>query len=113
MRIRYHVAVDNRLQRSVVELDNHTLARRIVHLVRPEDGSPTADLVPALWQEQTHWGAYHNVVNPGRASELEREFIAVLIAQKDSPAPMQDAHGAWRHDAGAVLNNTSRQPSNT
>jgi hypothetical protein len=103
MRIRYHVAVNNRLQRSVVELDNHVLARRIVHLVRPEDGSPEPDLNAPQWQEQTHWGTYHYVTNPGRAAELEQQFIAVLIMQKDAPAPMQDAHGAWRHDAGEVL----------
>jgi hypothetical protein len=104
MKIRYHVAVGNRLQRSVVELDNYVLARRIVHLVRPEDGSPTPDLVPALWQEHTPGGhEYHNVVNPDRAAQLERQFIQLLISQANSPAPMQDAHGAWRRDSGDVL----------
>lgn len=106
MRIKYHVAADNRLQRSVVEFNvNGThLGRRIVFLVHPQDGRPTKSLEKPLWQERIHTGDYQNVVDPLREEALEREFLQELIANKDNPAPMQDMNGAWRHDQREVLN---------
>ena len=105
MRIRYHVAVDNRLQRSVVEFNvtGTHLGRRIVHFVRQQDGSPMPDLERALWQERIHSGDWHNVVDDVRARALERDFIAQVIDQKNDPAPMQDSAGAWRHDQKDIL----------
>jgi hypothetical protein len=122
MKIRYHVAVNNRLQRSVVELDvNGPLARRIVHFVRPEDGSPLRDLETPLWQE--YFPGFHDYhhVDSKRAAELEKAFVAEVIANANHPAPMKDELGAWKGERDAALTledcllfpKPCRQPYNT